>query len=338
MRQVAEEADVSTATVSNVINGTGRLSEQTRQRVISAARKLGYQPANSVRALSRGGSGVLGLTMTTYGEAPVPYTEIPYFADLVLAAIGAAHDHGYLLQVMPSSLSPWLWMTAPIDGVIHSEPRANDPVRSILLQRGIPMVSEGRPLDGGATDAWVDCDHDLAVALLLERFRDAGARSVGCLLPAHDDAYPQLVLTAFVDWCDAAGIESRVQTFELGPDYGQSERSAVNRFLAGPDRPDALFGIYSDSGHNVLAMARERNLRVPQDLLVGCLSEDPAYAFTDPPVTTVSLQPRATGVEAVDLLIALIGGRNGVERQRLVPPVLRARASTKDLTDPDDES
>ena len=334
LRQVAQEAGVSTATVSNVINGTGRLSEQTRARVISVARELSYQPRNSVRALSRGGSGVLGLTMTTYGDRAVPYTEIPYYADLVLAAIGAATDHGYLLQVMPSSISPWLWLTAPLDGVIHSEPRGNDPVRAILLERGIPMVSEGRPLEPRPLDAWVDCDNGLAVVTLLERFRHAGAKSVGCLLPAHDDSYPQLVLNAFVEWCAEAGIAARPMKFELADDYGRSERAAVKSLLDEPDRPDAIFGIYSDSGHNILYVARDLSLSVPRDLIVGCLSEDVAYESTDPPVTTVSLQPRAMGIEAVDLLVALIGGRNGVERQRIVPPVLRARASTKDFAVP----
>jgi DNA-binding LacI/PurR family transcriptional regulator len=331
LRQVAEAAEVSTATVSNVINGTGRLSEATRTRVIAAARKLGYQPKNSVRALSRGGSGVLGLTLTTFESDSVSYTEIPYYSDLVLAAIGAANDHGYLLQVMPSTLSPWMWMTAPLDGVIHSEPKTTDSVRAILLQREIPIVYSGLPLDSGAGDAWVDCDHRLAVELLVERFIEAGARRIGLLLPEHNDAYPQLVLSAFTSACEDRGVDSCVADFELVPDYTTSERSAVNRLLTGPERPDALFGIYSDSGHNILAQVRQHCLHVPTDLLVGCFSEDPAYALTDPPITTLSLQPRKVAVEAVDLLVALIGGRRGIDRQRIVSPVLHARASSTGL-------
>ena len=326
LSQVAAEAGVSTATVSNVINGTGRLSEPTRLRVIAAARRLSYQPTNSLRALSHGGTGVLGLTMTTF-DFPVAYTEIPYYADLVLAAIGAANDRGYLLQVMPSSISPWLWMTAPLDGVIHSEPRAKDPVREILLQRGIPMVSVGRPLTAGRLDAWVDSDHTVAIELLMQRFRDAGAHRVGYLMPDHDDAYPQLVLDAFLGWCERSGLEPRVAKFALADDYSRAERAAANKLLSSDSSPDALFGIYTDSGHNILAAAREQSRQVPGDLLVGCLSEDPAYETTDPPVTTVSLQPRVAGSEAVDLLVALMNGRNGVARQRIVTPVLHARAS-----------
>ncbi|WP_234311910.1 hypothetical protein [Streptomyces griseus] len=53
--------------------------------MLAAARELGYSPAGTARAPARGGSGVLGLTMTTYGDLRVPYTEIP----------------------LPGSLSPW---------------------------------------------------------------------------------------------------------------------------------------------------------------------------------------------------------------------------------------
>ncbi|UKY54753.1 LacI family DNA-binding transcriptional regulator [Streptomyces inhibens] len=139
---VAAEAGVSAATVSNALNGTGRLSEATRQRVLAAARELGYAPASTARALARGGTGVLGLTMTTYGDLPVSYTVIPYYGQLVLGAMAAAHERGYLLLAMPSSMSPWMWLNMPMDGVIHSGPRAEDQVRAILLQRGIPMISE----------------------------------------------------------------------------------------------------------------------------------------------------------------------------------------------------
>ena len=116
---VAALAGVSTATVSNALNGTGRLSEATRQRVIAAVRELGYAPASTARALAAGSTGVLGLTMTTYGDLPVPYTEIPYYAQLVLGAMAAAHERGYMLMVMPNSLSPLMWLNTPMDGVIH---------------------------------------------------------------------------------------------------------------------------------------------------------------------------------------------------------------------------
>lgn len=326
---VAARAGVSAATVSNALNGTGRLSEPTRQRVLAAARELGYAPAGAARALAHGGSGVLGLTMTTYGDLPVPYTEIPYYAQLALSAMAAAHERGYLLMVMPSSLSPWMWLNTPMDGVIHVGPRADDPVRSLLLERGIPMVCEGRPPQPRWYDAWVDTDHEAGLRLLLDHLAESGARRIGLTLPLHDDAYPHLIGRAYASWCGARDVPALVEEFATLPDYFTAERDAVGRLLARDPRPDAVVGVYSDSGHNILAAARHHGLRVPRDLLVACISEDPDYAATTPPVTTVSLRPDRVGDEVVDLLIALINTRNGVDRRRLVRPALIPRRSTR---------
>jgi len=119
-----------------------------------------------------------------------------------------------------------------------------------------------------------------------------------------------------------------VEEYESLPDYFTTEQQAVGRLLDRDPRPDAVVGVYSDSGHNILAAARQHDLRVPRDLLVACISEDPDYATTTPPVTTVSLRPDVVGAEAVDLLIALINARGDVDRRRLVPPVLIPRRST----------
>ncbi|MFE1881214.1 LacI family DNA-binding transcriptional regulator [Streptomyces diastatochromogenes] len=326
---MAARAGVSTATVSNALNGTGRLSETTRQRVLAAARELGYTPASTARALARGGTGVLGLTMTTYGDLPVSYTEIPYYAQLALGAMAAAHERGYLLQVMPSSMSPWMWLNTPMDGVIHVDPRAEDPVRSIRRERGIPMVCEGRPPQPHWFDAWVDADCEAGLGLLLDHLAQSGARRIGLSLPLHDDAYPHLIARAYRSWCDEHRMPALVEEFASLPDYFTAERDAVSRLLDHDPRPDAVVGVYSDSGHNILAAARHHGLRVPRDLLVACVSEDPDYATTTPPVTTLSLRPDRVGAEAVDLLIAVINARSGVDRHRLVQPVLLPRRSTR---------
>lgn len=325
---VAAQAGVSTATVSNALNGTGRLSEATRKRVLAAARELGYAPASTARALARGDTGVLGLTMTSYGDLPFPYTVIPYYAQLALGAMGAAHERGFLLTVMPSSMSPWMWLNTPMDGVIHVEPRADDPVLDILRERGIPMVCDGRPTRPHWCDAWVDSDHEAGLRLLLDHLARSGARRVGLSLPLHDDAYPRLIAQAYRAWCAECHQSPLVEEYPSLPDYFTAEREAVGRLLHRDPRPDAVIGVYSDSGHNILAAARRHGLRVPGDVMVACVSEDPDYATTTPPVTTLSLRPEALAAEAVDLLIALISARGGVDRRRLVQPVLLPRRST----------
>jgi DNA-binding LacI/PurR family transcriptional regulator len=218
-----------------------------------------------------------------------------------------------------------------MDGVIHVDPRADDPVRSLLRERGIPMVCDGRPPQPHRCDAWVHTDYDAGLRLLLDHLTEAGARRIGLSLPLHDDEYPHLVERAYASWCAERDLPVLVEEYASMPDYFTAERDAVGRLLDRDPRPDAVIGVYSDSGHNILAAARHHGLRVPQDLLVACVSEDPDYATTTPPVTTLSLRPDRVADEAVDLLIALINARSGVDRRRLVQPVLTPRRSTRHL-------
>lgn len=328
LQEVAARAGVSKATVSNALNGTGRLSEPTRQRVMAAVRELGHVPASASRARGRGQTGLLGLSLGTFGESPVVYPEVPYYGQLTLAAITEATRHGYLLTVLPSSMSSWAWLTVPVDGVIHNEPTEADPVRAALQQRGIPVVHDGRPVDPRPGDAWVDNDHAATTVMLLEHLQAYGSRRVGVVLPRHADAYPQLVRDAYLAWC-AGRQPAMVAQFDPIPDYLATEEAAAYELLSRPDRPDAVFGIYNDSGRTALAAAARLGLRVPTDLRIACFSEDPAYEHTSPPVTTVSLQPQLIAAEAVDLLVAIVNGRRGVRRQRLVPTCLHERESTR---------
>jgi DNA-binding LacI/PurR family transcriptional regulator len=332
MAEVADAAGVSVATVSNTLNGTGRMSEETRHRVMAAARDLSYLPFTSARAAARGGTGMLGLTLTTYGDLPVPYIQVPYYARLVLGATEAAHQRGYLLVVLPASVPAWMWLTTPLDGVIHTEPTRNDPVLAILRQRGIPIVTEGRPPSPRHGDAWVDSDIETAVRDLLDHLTRSGARRIGVVLPRHDDAYPELVRRTYEHWCKEHRQPAMVESFTLSREPSRAaETAAARRLLRAGQEADAVFGVYTSSGRHILDAARDLGLRVPDDLLVAAISEDPAYADLMPSVTTVTLHPERLAAEAVDLLLALLNDRTDVSRERLVSHELVIRESTRPL-------
>jgi DNA-binding LacI/PurR family transcriptional regulator len=259
----------------------------------------------------------------------VSYFQVPYYGRLVLSAIEAAHERGYLMVVLPASVPAWMWLTTPLDGVVHTEPTRHDPVLEILRQRGIPIVTEGRPPTPTHGDAWVDNDIDAAVRDLLAHLADSGARTVGVLLPQHDDAYPDLVRRAYEQWCNEHELPVMIETFPIYGYGSGTETDAARRLLGSPRAPDAVFGIYSSSGENILDAAQESGLAVPDQLLVAAITEDPAYADLRPPVTTVTLHPERLAAEAVDLLLALINGRSDVRRQRLVAHDLMVRGSTQ---------
>jgi transcriptional regulator with XRE-family HTH domain len=89
LKDIAKRAEVSLATVSNVVNGYRPVSDETRQRVQEAIDELGYTPNLSARHLRHGRTGIIALA--------IPELTNPYFAELAGAAIHEARQHGYTL-------------------------------------------------------------------------------------------------------------------------------------------------------------------------------------------------------------------------------------------------
>ncbi len=313
LTDIARAAEVSTATVSHALNGTGRLGESTRRRVREVAAALGYGSRRT--PLSR--TGTLGLAVTTFAGAPWNYLQVPYFSRLLTAAAATAHALGYALTVLPAERGgETLWHTLTVDGMLLLDSPEDDRVLRALRARGIPVVFDGRPTDPHPDDVWVDNDHATTTREVLDHLAAAGARRIALHAGYGREYYTGAVTRAYEEWCREHGREPSVITFDPEDAHGHAfDRAFADRALSGrdsSDRPlsdpasscDAVHSLYDPGGRQVLAAAARHGLRIPDDLLLVCASEDPAYAETDPPVTTVTLRPETIAETAITTLVA----------------------------------
>ena len=98
LAKVADRARVSAATVSRVLNNTGRVGESTRARVLRAVEELKYQPDLHARTLARGRSRALGLIVSNLGN--------PFFLEIFRTLEGDAHERGLEVEVANTDYSP----------------------------------------------------------------------------------------------------------------------------------------------------------------------------------------------------------------------------------------
>ncbi|EPD91345.1 hypothetical protein HMPREF1486_05281 [Streptomyces sp. HPH0547] len=339
IRDVAAAAGVSITTVSDALNGKGRLPDATRSHVREVAERLGYRPSAAARTLRTGKSGLIGLTVTTYGEEPFTFTEYAYFAEMVRAATSTALARGYALVILPAparrgpggtvvALGPDVWSNVALDGTVVVDPSDQDPVVGELVRSGLPVVSDGRPSPSLPVAAWVDNDHEAAVRGILDHLAENGARRIGLLTGTSTDTYTRVSTTAYLEWCRRVGQEP---VYERYPAHDPCAGAvAADRLLARPDRPDAVYGLFDPNGTDLLAAARRYGLRVPEDLLLVCCSESASYATTAPPITTLSLKPGRIGTAVVQLLIDVIEGVGPTRPvQQVMPTELIVRTSSR---------
>ena len=160
---VGRRARVSTATVSRVLGGVGRARPETRERVLTAARELGYRPSGVARSLKLRSTHTLGLIITDI--------ENPFFPELVRAVEDAARDQGYAILLCNAADDPEreasyldLLVDRRVDGVIiaasslgvrHREWLAEPPPPVVLVNSTaralrLPPIPSDNPARGRA--------------------------------------------------------------------------------------------------------------------------------------------------------------------------------------------
>lgn len=322
LADIARAAEVSTATVSHALNGTGRIGDATRRRVRETATRLGYGTPGPPR------SRTLGIAVTTFPGA-WNYTEIAYFSRAVTAATSAAHARGYALITLPAArAADDAWHRLAVDGMLIMDSPRGDPMVRALRARGIPLVFDGVPGDPHPGDHWVDNDHEATTRTVLDHLTASGARRIALQSGHGDEHYARAVTAAYRRWCAERGAEPLVVPFDVADDQGHAFDGLLGR-RDRVDRVDAVHAAYDPGGRQLLAAAARHGLRVPADLRLACASEDPGYATTAPPVTTVSLNPERTARAAVELLVDLVeGGGTARPGPVAVPAALLVRASS----------
>ncbi len=327
IKDVAAEAGVSITTVSHALNGKGRLPVKTRERVRKAADRLGYRPNVNARSLAGGHSGLLALAVSQVEDLAFQLGDFDYFATLIRCATMAALDRGYALAaIAPVTYAEETLQRIPADGAIVVDPIAGDPSLAFLRERGAPLVTTGRALDGTEDDYWVDSDHIPAIAGVLDHLAGAGARRIALVIPSYAASYVTDVTRGYAKWCAERGAEERIATADDVTEAAGFEAAAA--LLDSPDPPDAIYASLDRLAIGVLMAADTRGVDVPGRLLVAACTDSAAARSADPPLTALGLNPEQIGTEAAGMLIDLVEGLEVEPRHRIVPAALTPREST----------
>jgi len=327
IRDVARAAGVSKGTVSFALNGRPGVSEDTRERILAAARDLGWTPSTKARALSVSRSFAVGLVLA---REPELLGADPFFPSFIAGVERTLSDRGQalVLQVVPESEEEAgyrrLAGTGRVDGVFLLDLRVDDPRMALLEELGLPAVSIARPdVPSGFPAVLVDDRPGIAAAV--EHLAGLGHRHIAHVAgPAHF-LHGSRRRRAFEDALAEAGLPA-------GPvveaDFSAAGGAAATRALLGADnRPTAI--VYSNDLMAIagLSVAVEHGVAVPADLSVTGFDNTALAAYVTPPLTSVRTDPYLWGRKAAEALLDLIDG--GTVDDVAVPAAqLVIRAST----------
>lgn len=309
-REVAELAGVSRTTVSFVLNNLSgmRISEDTRQRVLDAARKLNYHPDATARRMVSGRTHVIGFVLRQHPEQAFA----DHFLPQVLNGLGqAAAAQGYhiLFQPLPprnkTNAYVQLIRERHVDGIVLSGPRYDDQSLLRMQAEGAPVVLLGQLPN--VDIPFVDVDNIGGARLATEHLIRLGHRRIALITNAPlEYTASSDRLTGYRQALEAAGLPYSESLVRYGQFTPQSGQAAMGELLDLSPRPTAAFIASDTVALGALQTIRRRGLNVPDDIGVVGFDDIPLAEFVDPPLTTVRLPAHGLGWGAAELLIRLI--------------------------------
>jgi DNA-binding LacI/PurR family transcriptional regulator len=331
-KELARLAGVSAGTVSNVISGSAKVSEQARQKVLEAIRLLNYQPNLIARSLKTNRTSTLGIV--------VPDITIPFFPKIIRGAECAARERGYFLIVLDSVGSSEreaemisLLRAQRVEGIllVTASGQELSPERFASLTSHPPVVCLDRlPADLNVDFVCVDdCGAaEMAVAHLIEM----GHTMIACVTGPPSLVNEQERLQGYRRALRKAGIPFERSLIWSGS-FEQQQVASIcqNGFLHAPVRPSALFATNGVTGLAALRSLYGIGLTTPDDFSFITFDEIAAEDFFRPGVSSVVQPTFDMGYQAVEVLLRRIGkGKVGGQREKVrLPATLSVRDSSK---------
>ncbi|WP_312682499.1 LacI family DNA-binding transcriptional regulator [Stenotrophomonas chelatiphaga] len=323
---IAKHVGVSAGTVSRALSRPDKVLPATRSRIEQAAAALGYVPNTVARTLKTQRSGKILVT--------VPDIANPFFAQILQGAEDAAQALGYAVllgdtQHQPEREERYAQMLRrnEADGLIVLGHRLPPTARAIVEQSGptAPVVN-GCEFDPALGIPSVHIDNAAAARAVMEHLYGLGHERIAVVGGPTDNPLHQQRL----EGARAAGkAHGRLRSLRVVPgDFSvESGHAAVLAQLARTPAPTAIFCFSDQMALGALAACRDRGIRVPDDLSIVGFDDLASSRYLTPALTTIRQPMRDIGACAVNLLLAIIEGRD-VPLQQTLAFSLMLRGST----------
>lgn len=326
---VAEKAGVSIATVSKVINDTGRISEKTRKKVQKIMEDLEYQPSAVASALSGKSTFTIGLTL--------PDLANPYFAEIARAIEDHGREYGFNVFMCSTDNDArkeeeyyQLFMKKRVDGIIMVSRDKHDTMINKIINEKVPLVMIAREvLSAPVTSVMVDDYYGgfLAGSHLLQQ----GHTAIAVIAENLNEMGSKERLRGCTDAMKEAGLEFNAELSIEGGYTLEGGKRAMQQLLERESRPTAVFACNDILAVGAMQAVYEGGLKVPTDISIVGYDNTIMAAIVHPPLTTIAQPMQEIGERSVALLVQQIQSKENVRQRVVLMPDLVVRSSTRAL-------
>jgi DNA-binding LacI/PurR family transcriptional regulator len=329
IQDVARAAGVGRQTVSNVLNGSGRVGEAARARVLEAVAVLGYHPHHGARSLRSRRTGQLAYVLPTTLLLPSNYIMQRFLQ--ALAAASGRQSYNMVVVVAGGDPRAEMWRliaSRSVDAFLLSDMQRDDPRAALLAEAGMPFACFGRT-GPELPQHWVDIDNRAAIITAVHHVLDRGFSRIAFVGYQSADSWDDERAAGFTAGLADRGVPAEQAEMLLVDEASARER--IRSLLAGARptaRPDAIVTGSDRLAAIVYGLAAELGLRIGRDLAVTGFDGSIPAELLHPTLTSISIPVDDIASRVVARALGQVGGAADDLPGEVVETSLRLGEST----------
>ena len=329
IKDIARMANVSHTTVSRALNDKSRIRNETKEKILSIARELNYQPNFIARSLVMNRTKTLGLVITTIAN--------PFYTELAQGIEATARGLGYNIILCSTNYDLFIekqhidiLRSRGVDGIILTSAHIGDPNIIKLAEKGFPIVLVNRRTYEAIVKEKVDyvgVDNILGGFLAVEHLIKLGHQRIGVIGGSSESSVGLERLEGGKKALEAYDLEQRNDYFLEGDFLKESGYQGGKRFLKMAKSPTAIFATSDYMALGAFQAIAEEGLRIPEDIALVGFNDIEFTAMKGIELTTIGQKKFEMGALAVRILVEKIEGKEGKPSRReiLLKPELIIR-------------
>lgn len=329
LKSLAEHLGLSQATVSRALNNYSTVNQETRAKVLEAAKKLNYRPNSSARRLATGRADAIGIVLPHQDDLLVD----PHFADFLAALTKklATYDNDVVLTATdtPQTYQRFAEI-GKVDGFVISAPKAHDERIAVLSKLNFPFIVHGR-CETDLPYGFFDIDNEGAFYDATKLLLQLGHTRIGLINGAADLMFAKQRLDGYNRAHKEFGIKPALELIHhdhMTEEYGYRHAQAL---LDLDDRPTAFLCSSTLVTVGAQRRIREMGLEIGKDISIITHDDGLSSLKTEnfSVALTVTRAPiRDAGTQIAKMVVDLVRGTPIEQLQKVVPVDLIVRTST----------
>lgn len=323
IKDIAKALDVTSATVSRALNGKAGVSDALRQKIMSAAKEMGYQPNAIAQGLVKKTTNTIGLI--------IPDITNPYYPMIARSIEEAAREQNYQLFLANSNWEKTretelirTMISNRVSGIII-DPATTD--INHILNTGIPTVFLANDSKNDVV-SYVGIDNVASGFKGVLHLFSKGYRHIAYIGGSPDSFSNLERIKGYLEGLKACSLpvdHELLQSLEFSTEWGYK---AALRLIAAPNPPDAFLTGNDLIAYGVLNALKEKGIPVPQQVGVLGIDDIPSSALPQISLSSIGISRQNIGKKAFHQLQKIMKENPGFHEKHLMIPIIAERSTT----------